>query len=158
MGRACSDKNLALGPGHPPGDALLRGVYGPGGPTGKCAAIAQSVERLICNQQVGSSILSGGWPQTGSMPVPLGLRPKATPAVTCGKCVACPRTVRFVLRLPDHVYGNLLIHSQGGGRVGNWIVEHEVVHSAKDSESSVNRVFSLESRRTVVESEPVAVS
>jgi hypothetical protein len=24
------------------------------------AAIAQSVERLICNQQVGSSILSGG--------------------------------------------------------------------------------------------------
>jgi hypothetical protein len=25
------------------------------------AAIAQSVERLICNQQVGSSILSGGW-------------------------------------------------------------------------------------------------
>jgi hypothetical protein len=25
------------------------------------AAIAQSVERLICNQQVGSSILSGGF-------------------------------------------------------------------------------------------------
>lgn len=28
----------------------------------RCAAIAQLVERLICNQQVGSSILSGGCP------------------------------------------------------------------------------------------------
>jgi hypothetical protein len=34
------------------------------------AAIAQSVERLICNQQVGSSILSGGFPELPAPPAP----------------------------------------------------------------------------------------
>ncbi len=57
------------------GDRVSFKVRGPWGRNG--AAVAQQVERLICNQQVGSSILSGGFANGRTYLGPCSLTPAA---------------------------------------------------------------------------------